>query len=358
MTTFRLELPETFTGEDGRDFGQWIRRFEIAAEAFPEANNKMHILLPSRLAGSAFTIWDSIPTSEQKDYKLVKEKLSSVFGHTNYLATFKSSITARTRHANEPLEVFAAAITTLVGEAFPDYCETAKEGEKFRRFLSGINKSLQVRVQEMGATTFKEALDIALRVERANAGEQTSQHSTIASTTPSSEVDLLQKLLTRIEVLERKVDDLQCKPHRTCSEHVPSRPDYRQQSNSHQQMSERYRTSSSPPRQSRQVYRHRSPLPRDYYYRHGSPSSQGYNSQQRNQTRSHSPQHSPRRHMSPSPQRNTRYDRERVTTRPYTHPQENHERTRYQNQPPNHQNARNSSYRHVSFQDEMPENFN
>ena len=131
MTTFRLELPETFSGEDDRDFGQWIRRFEVAAEAFPDSSNKLHILLPSRLAGSAFTVWDIISPSDQKDYKVVKEKKASIFGHTSYLTTFKSSITARTLHANEPIEVFAAAIATLVGEAFPHYCKTAKEGEKF-----------------------------------------------------------------------------------------------------------------------------------------------------------------------------------------------------------------------------------
>ena len=60
MTTFRLDLPEVFTGEDGRNFGQWVRRLEVAVEVLPQTERKLHLILPSRLAGAAFTVWESI----------------------------------------------------------------------------------------------------------------------------------------------------------------------------------------------------------------------------------------------------------------------------------------------------------
>ena len=107
MSTFRLDLPEVFTGEDGKNFGQWVRRLEVAAEVLPQSD-KLHLILPSRLAGAAFTVWESIPASEQKDYSLVKKKLAAVFGNTNYLTTFKSCIDARKRQRNESLEVFCS----------------------------------------------------------------------------------------------------------------------------------------------------------------------------------------------------------------------------------------------------------
>ena len=203
QSTFRLDLPEVFTGEDGKNIGQWVRRLEVAAEFFPQADSKLHLILPSRLAGAAFTVWESIPGSDQKDYSLVKKKLASVFGNTNYLTTFKSCIDARKRQRNESLEVFAAAITTLVEEALPKYDAAGKDGEKFRRFVAGIDKALQVKIHEMGAATFDEALDIAVRVERVSLIGQTwtPLDQTIAST--SSKTDALTS-----EVLEKGLTSL------------------------------------------------------------------------------------------------------------------------------------------------------
>ena len=49
-------------------------------------------------------------------------------------AVFSNRINARPRKPEEPIAVYAAAITTLVEEAVPSYGSSAKEGEKFRRF--------------------------------------------------------------------------------------------------------------------------------------------------------------------------------------------------------------------------------
>lgn len=116
---FRLELPEIFTGKEGKDFRQWVRRFEVAVASLDGSSAQKHSLLPSRLAGSAFTVWESLPESDEKDFEKVKTVLSEVFGRTSYLTNFCSCITARSRLPSEPIEVFSAAISTLVGEAFP-----------------------------------------------------------------------------------------------------------------------------------------------------------------------------------------------------------------------------------------------
>ena len=177
-----MELPELFTGEDGKDFGQWVKRFEIAAAADSSVADKLHILLPSRLSGSAFTVWESLPPSEQKDFQSMKKKLSAVFGRSDYLASFQTCINARPRKPEEPIAVYAAAITTLVEEAFPSYGSSAKEGEKFRRFVAGLSPFLQVRVHELGAKAFQEAVDIAIRVERAHVMGQTTKALTSPAT--------------------------------------------------------------------------------------------------------------------------------------------------------------------------------
>ena len=114
-----MDHPEVFSGEDGADFHQWIRRFELAAEFIPGASDKIHILLPARLSGPAFIVWEGLPESDKKDISKIKAKLSQVFGREQFLQTFRSCITARKRHDDEPLEVYASSIITMVEEAFP-----------------------------------------------------------------------------------------------------------------------------------------------------------------------------------------------------------------------------------------------
>ena len=114
MNNFRLELPEIYSGEDGKDFHQWIRRFDLAVQVMPDASTKAHILLPSRLTGSAFVVWEGLTESEKKDFAIIKAKLSEVFGRSKYLQTFRSCVTARKRQTMEPLEVFAAATISMV----------------------------------------------------------------------------------------------------------------------------------------------------------------------------------------------------------------------------------------------------
>ena len=91
-----------------------------------------------------------------------------LFGQTAYLSTFQSYINARTRLPGEALPVFAAEISRLVEEAFPTYGQNAKEGEKFRRFIAGIEPYLQVRCHEQGLTALDAALKYAMQIENAH----------------------------------------------------------------------------------------------------------------------------------------------------------------------------------------------
>ncbi len=74
---------------------------------------------------------------------------------------------ARPRVPKEPLEVFAAEITRLVLEAFPNYGQSAIAMERFRRFVAGLDPVIQAKCHEHGATSLEEALAIACKWERA-----------------------------------------------------------------------------------------------------------------------------------------------------------------------------------------------
>lgn len=53
-------------------------------------------------------------------------------------------------------------------EAFPTYGRNAKDGEKFKRFITGIEPYLQMHCHEHGVTTLDAALKFALQIETAH----------------------------------------------------------------------------------------------------------------------------------------------------------------------------------------------
>ena len=173
VNNFRVELPPPFRGDGQRPFATWIKQFEAAVRAQTRgASTAVYMdtlsnILPTRLDGAAFLLWDSLPGSVQLDYERVKEKLKDAFGMKQYLLFFQTCVNARPRQENESLEVYAADISRLVAEAFPDYDWAAQNGEKFRRFLAGLDPALQAKCHEQGATDMDEALIIASRCERA-----------------------------------------------------------------------------------------------------------------------------------------------------------------------------------------------
>lgn len=125
-------------------------------------------LLPRCLGGAAFSYWDSLSNAVKADYSATKDKLKSVFGQTAYLSTFQSYINARSRLPCEALPVFAAEICRLVEEAFSTYDENAKQGEKFTRFIAGLDQYLQLRCHEQGVDTLETALQFAMQIETAH----------------------------------------------------------------------------------------------------------------------------------------------------------------------------------------------
>lgn len=226
----RVELPPMFRGDGQRQFATWIRQFEAAVRAQTRGARGTSYaatllnILPTRLDGAAFLLWDSLPADVQGDYERVKEKLAEAFGQRQFLLYFQTCVSARPRQANECLEVYAADISRLVAEAFPDYDRAAVNGEKFRRFLAGLDPALQAKCHEQGATDMEEALIIAGRCERARQAMRSNTpglpycppHPAVvaALNSPSAGVfdckaNTTDKLINVVERLTLKVDNLQ-----------------------------------------------------------------------------------------------------------------------------------------------------
>lgn len=163
---FKIDLPAPFSGDGTEPFSAWIQRFEVALNVSAMPLDKAK-LLPAKLTGPAFAYWQSLSPVVQADYDATKATLSTVFGRTTFLATFQTFLNARPRKPQEPLEVYAAELTNLVTEAFPQYDVTARNCEIFRRFVTGLEPSLQLKIHEHGAMTLDNALKVATQCERA-----------------------------------------------------------------------------------------------------------------------------------------------------------------------------------------------
>ena len=144
---FKTELPAPFSGDGTEDFTLWCRRLEVAINASPnEHKPQLAALLPAKLSGKAFTLWDSLSDDIKADYDRVKSALSSVFVQHQSIHRFQTCINARPRFPHEPLEVFAAEIARLCQEAFPKYGKVAQNSERFRRFVAGLAPYLQLKM--------------------------------------------------------------------------------------------------------------------------------------------------------------------------------------------------------------------
>lgn len=167
---YKVELPPCFHG-DGKDkdsFSLWKSRLELSVKACSDYQQQdLATILPTRLSGDALAYWLSLAEEEKGDYDKSIAKLNEVFGRKQFLLHFQTFVNARQRLVKEPLEVFAAEITRLVLEAFPDYGAPAIAMERFRRFVAGLDLTLQAKCHEHGATTLEEALVIAGKWERA-----------------------------------------------------------------------------------------------------------------------------------------------------------------------------------------------
>lgn len=189
----RIDLPPPFSGDERQSFLCWARQFEVAVRALTEDDNgvsysyELARILPTRLSNAAFLLWDSLPGAVQADYTAAKEKLKEAFGQRQLMDRFRASLSARPRAPRESLEVFAAEMSRLVDEAFPDYGDKAQKEEKFRRFLAGLDPVLRTKCQEQGATDLEEAVTIAGRCENARESIKTDYMTVNAAHSVSEE---------------------------------------------------------------------------------------------------------------------------------------------------------------------------
>ncbi|XP_073796767.1 uncharacterized protein [Danio rerio] len=148
-------------------------QFEVIVRALTEGdgitsyNYELARILQTRLSSAAFLLWDSLPQTVQADYTATKKRLKEAFGQRHFMDRFRASLSACPRGPRESLEVYAAEISRLVDEAFPEYGDRVQREEKFRRFLAALDPVLRTKCHEQGATDLEEAVIITGQCENA-----------------------------------------------------------------------------------------------------------------------------------------------------------------------------------------------
>ena len=114
VSDVRVELPPPFRGDGQKPFATWIKQLEAAVRAQTRGVRGASYaatlvnILPTRLDGAAFLLWDSFPMDVQCDYERMKERLKEAFGQKQFLLYFQTCVSAWPRQVNESLEVYAA----------------------------------------------------------------------------------------------------------------------------------------------------------------------------------------------------------------------------------------------------------
>ncbi len=216
---FKIDLPHPFSGDGAEPFSAWIQRFEVALNVSAVSLDKAK-LLPVKLTGPAFAYWQSLPSEVKADYELTKASLTTVFGRTTFLATFQTFLNARPRKPQEPLEVYAAELTNLVTEAFPQYDAAARNCEIFRRFVTGLDPSLQLKIHEHGAVTLDNALKVATQCERAQLAISVANPSAVMPVMVNQQSSANTVTATHISELASAIAELRTDLHALRQSHL------------------------------------------------------------------------------------------------------------------------------------------
>ena len=172
---FTVELPQRFEGKsDSESIRDWFRRVEDAVRTVVNADNnlqafhdRLKVVVPNRLGGTAYRVYSSLPQATKDNYALLKHEMIEVFHNDDFIRNFRENLSARPRKENENIRVYLSEIQLLVNTAFPAYDEEQKRGEVYRRFLAGLDPILRGKTREWDCMNVQDCIQLITNLERA-----------------------------------------------------------------------------------------------------------------------------------------------------------------------------------------------
>ena len=107
-----VRLIEVFDGVDGKDICEWLSKVEVVCK-LRGMENDLAVVIPLRLQGGAFAVYQQLSDSDKKDADKVKKILKQAFATDNFAAY--DQFIGRKLGPGESVDVYLADLKRLAG---------------------------------------------------------------------------------------------------------------------------------------------------------------------------------------------------------------------------------------------------
>ncbi len=214
MAARPLVLPEPFNGES--NWEEWTHHFENVAAVNEWDNANKLKWLKVRLTGRAQTAFQHLPEETREDYKQASRALKERFEPASRKCRYQAEFQTKRKKKTEGWADYAEELRSLANKAYPELNEDAREQLALHNFLGQIGDPLiAFNVKQKSPATLDEAVSATLTMEAyadprtqgvaAATGGQPEGATLVAATEQKSLVNLLERLVDRVDKLEAKL---------------------------------------------------------------------------------------------------------------------------------------------------------
>ncbi|GBO25187.1 hypothetical protein AVEN_176571-1 [Araneus ventricosus] len=237
-----LSMIPNLKGSNANDFFQCLEKVGKLA-----GWNKEHLLTISevKIEGPAKKYYDSsIKQNSELTYDTFKNFIVSHFADDQSFAIDFAKFSSAQQYEHESVRDFSVRLQSLVNKSFCDDTEENEVLSKFRtkillsKFMSGLKPSLKAPLVVQNPTQFKEAVEVAIRVEK-SLNLQNPNVNALASNPQDTEVEKLKQqqndcmskmslMIEQMAILSDQISKLQNKSANTNSRPYVNSPVRRQ----------------------------------------------------------------------------------------------------------------------------------
>lgn len=152
-----LRLIPEFDGSDSQSITEWLDKVELICSL--RGVTKLETVIPLRLSGGAFKVYQQIPSADRSDVTKIKNALIAAFGDDSFSAY--DSFISRKLRSDESVDVYLADLRTLA-TAFGGVPDKALSCA----FVAGLPESVR---QTLRASSRMETMDVGEILQRARA---------------------------------------------------------------------------------------------------------------------------------------------------------------------------------------------
>lgn len=143
-----IAVPESFKGD--QDFDTWIKRFEVCATANGWNATRQLAILPAKLTGRAFHVYEDLNEDQTDTYDHLKAALKEKFTPVGMRSVYEAKFRNRTRNSGESIDDYLDALRQLLKKAYPSVDADTKKTMIREQFIQGFEARIQEKLHWLG----------------------------------------------------------------------------------------------------------------------------------------------------------------------------------------------------------------